>query len=349
MTKLFAGSYTKWITPGFGGQGEGLYIMDFDPETGEIKTSETYPLVNPSYLTVFDNTLYTFNEISLEETPLLYAFKINLNGQLELLNSVPINGSYPCHITYSREHKSIFISCYGSGNILIYPINNDGSVGPEMHNIQHRGNSQNSLRQEMPHVHFVGISGNNEKMFVADLGIDKIMIYALEGEAGLCVSLISYIRMPGGSGPRHLAFHPDGKFLFVLAELTAEIFLIDLYARKIITSLPLLSETVDLLPSAAAIKISDDGRYIYVSERTTNKIFVLKFDNKQETIEWIHETEAHVITPRDFLLDSLGKWLIIAGQDSDSLSVFKRDVVRGTIMFYKTHKNFKSISCLILI
>lgn len=343
--KWFAGSYTKWITPEFGGHGEGIYTLDFDPATGEIKIMNTHYLINPSYLTIVSNVLYTFNEVSINEKPLLYAFRINSEGQLKLINSVPINGSYPCHITHSGKHNCLFVSCYGSGSFLVYPVNFDGSVVSEVHNFQHNGHSKHLIRQSAPHVHCITVSENGREVFIADLGIDRVMIYTLENEEKLQVSLKSYIQLPPGSGPRHLVLHPDGRLLFVVTELTAEIFLIDLYSEKIINSLMLPADTSEA--SAAAIKISKDGRYIYISERVTHKIFVVEYDNTKQDIKLIDEVKANVLVPRDFLLDSTGTWLVAAGQASDSLSVFKRDKVNGRIKLYKTNENFTSLSCLV--
>lgn len=346
--RLFAGSYTKWITPDFGGHGEGIYSLDFDPKTGCIKIVDTFDVMNPSYLAVFDNVLYTFNEVSLDENPMLYAFKINKNGCLQQINRFPLNGSYPCHIMHSQEHRSLFVSCYGSGDVLIHSINNDGSIGKETHKIQHSGKSKNLLRQEAPHVHFVGLSRNGKEMYVADLGIDKIMVYTLKADFTLRgVSYKSSIQMPEGSGPRHFVIHPNDRFLIVLTEMTAEVFLIDLQLEKILDYIVLLPDKNYVLPSASAIKISGDGRFVYVSERSNNKVFILKFDVSKGILELIGEVDAHVLTPRDFMLDTAGNWLIMAGQVSDSLSFFKRNIRSGEIEFYSNHKNFKSISCLI--
>lgn len=345
--RLFAGSYTKWITPDFGGHGEGIYSLDFDPKTGCIKIVDTFDVMNPSYLAVFDNVLYTFNEVSLDENPMLYAFKINKNGCLQQINRFPLNGSYPCHIMHSQEHRSLFVSCYGSGDVLIHSINNDGSIGKETHKIQHSGKSKNLLRQEAPHVHFVGLSRNGKEMYVADLGIDKIMVYSLAGDVNFHVYSKGYIQLPEGSGPRHFVFHPNDRFLIVLTEISAEVFLIDLQLNRIIDSNLLYPNRSDITPGAAAIKISRDGGFVYVSERSKNKIFVLRIDLVKESIMLIREVEAGVITPRDFMLDPSGNWLITAGQDSDSLGVFKRNSRTEEIEFCKTHKDLKSISCLI--
>lgn len=344
--RLFGGSYTKMITQDFGGHGEGLYSLNFDSENGTIKIIDTCFIENPSYVTITNNILYTFNEVSLGEAPYLYAFRINEDGTFGLINKVAINGSYPCHITHSPEYDLIFVSCYGSGNVLLYSLNPDGSVGHELQKIQHHGKSKNPSRQDAPHVHYVGVDGTSGDVFVADLGIDKILMYAPQKASTLPLANKGCIQIPEGSGPRHFVWLADNRFLMVLTELTAEVFVIDLSSRKIIGTLKLPMDDSGLVPGAAAIKISGDGRFIYISERATNKIFILKFDDSKKVVQLVGEVSARVITPRDFLLDLTGNWLIVAGQDSNSLSLFKRDIQTGTIEHYKTLGGFKSISCL---
>lgn len=344
---LFAGSYTKMITPDFGGHGEGLYSLKFDPLNGDIKIVSTQQIVNPSYLTVLNDHLYTFNEVSLDEQPFLYAYKIGNNQQLELINKVPVNGAYPCHINYSAKYACLFVSCYGSGNVLVCPVSNDGSLKASIHNIVHEGSSVNILRQEAPHVHFVAVDDDNDQIFVSDLGIDKIMIYELKNQNNeISISYKESILIPEGSGPRHLIIHPGKKYLFVLTELSAEVMLIDISTKKVITSVKLISDS-GIIPGAAAIKISGDGKHIYASERSTNQIFDLKFDEYNKSLELIQSVETQVITPRDFMLDSSGNWLIVAGQDSDSWAIFKRNMLNGTVTFHKMFENLNSISCII--
>lgn len=344
---LFAGSYTKMITPDFGGHGEGLYSLVFDSTDGSITITGTCPLVNPSYLTVLNDHLYTFNEVSLDEQPFLYAYNIDKNNQLKLINKVPVSGAYPCHINYSAKYVCLFVSCYDSGNVLVYPLNDDGSLKLKIHNIVHEGKSVNAVRQEAPHVHFVAVDDENDQIFVSDLGTDRIMIYGLQNQREkIKISYIDCIHMPEGSGPRHLVLHPYKKYFFVLTELTAAIILVDISTQRIISSVKLLPDDSGIIPGAAAIKISNDGKYIYASERSSNKIFVLKFDEDNIKLEWIQNVDTHVETPRDFLLDSTGNWLIVAGQDSDSLAVFKRNVMNGEIELHKIVENINSISCL---
>lgn len=344
---LFAGSYTQMIAPDFGGHGDGLYSMEFDPINGNIKVVSTRHLVNPSYLTVINDNLYTFNEVSLDEEPFLYAFKVGENQILKFINKVPVDGAYACHINYSQKYACLFVSCYGGGNVLAFPVGTDGSVKPALYNIMHEGSSINTDRQEAPHVHYIAVDDESDRIFVSDLGIDKIMIYELKNQNNeISISYKESILIPEGSGPRHLIIHPGKKYLFALTELSAEVMLIDISTKKVITSVKLISDS-GIIPGAAAIKISGDGKHIYASERSTNQIFVLKFDEYNKSLELIQSVETHVITPRDFMLDSSGNWLIVAGQDSDSLAVFERNPFSGTVAFHKMFENFNSISCII--
>ena len=344
--KVFAGSYTKMIDANFGGTGEGVYCLDFDEVNGNLSLISKLKIENPSYLCVLNNILYTFNEVVQDETPFLYAYKIESNGELVLLNRLPINGDTPCHITFSTRYKCLFISCYGSGNVLIVSLNGDGSLGSAIRDLRHSGHSVNQERQNGPHAHCALVIDETDELYVTDLGTDRIYVYKIkELEDSLMIDYSSHIETPVGSGPRHLVAHPSSRYLFVVTELIPCVLMIDLAQKKIVSSITLAVR--DDIGSTAAIKMASDTKNLYVSERKGGSIFILSYDVNNACLKLTDEIKTNVTTPRDFLVDKTGNWLIVAGQDSNTISIYKRERSDGGWALNKTLDGIRSISCLI--
>jgi len=215
--------------------------------------------------------------------------------------------------------------------------------------LQHEGISVNKIRQEKAHTHAVVIDENFNNILITDLGIDKVMVYYIDGSNGKFEEKLKQeVRLPPGSGPRHIAVHADTKFAYVLNELTATVTLMrycdgDLEPLHTYQTLP---KEFKAVPSAAAIRVSENGKFIYISERGDNCIAVLRFDSDNETIEIIGRQKTMGKTPRDINLDPTGNWLLAANQDSDSVAIFKVDKNTGMIKPEHLVENIKSPVCL---
>ena len=348
---LYAGSYTEIIAGNFGGHGDGIYCFDFDPVSGSLKLLHTQPAINPSYLCIPSTKyLYTHTEVPVANKPRVQAFKIDqYDFSLRLMNEQEIPGGYPCHINFSKRNHCILVACYETGNIVIYPVAQDGKLLPQAIVLQHEGSSVNKLRQERAHAHAVVIDESFNNILVTDLGMDKVMVYHIDGNNGkLKEKLKQAVVLPPGSGPRHIAIHAETKFAYVLNELTATVAVMryrdgDLELLRTCQTLP---KEFKAIPSAAAIRISADGNYIYISERGDNCIAVLSFDIDNEALEIIGRQKTMGKTPRDINLDPTGNWLLAANQDSDSVAIFKVDKNTGMIKPEHLIENIKSPVCL---
>jgi 6-phosphogluconolactonase len=339
------------ISGNFGGHGDGIYCFDFEPVSGSLQLLHRQLATNPSYLCIPSTKyLYTHTEVLKVNKPRVQAYKINeYDFSLDLINEQEIHGGCPCHINFSKRNNCILVACYETGNTVIYPVAHDGKLLPQAKVLQHVGSSVNKVRQERAHPHAVVFDENFNNILVTDLGIDKVMVYHIDANKGKFKKRLKQaVTLPPGSGPRHIAVHAETKFAYVLNELTATITVMrycdgDIELLNTYQTLPKEFKTV---PSAAAIRISDNGKFIYTSERGDDCIAILRFDSDEETIEIIGRQKTMGKTPRDIILDPTGNWLLAANQDSDSVAIFKVDKTTGMIKPENLVENIKSPVCL---
>ena len=348
---LYAGSYTEIVTGNFGGYGEGIYCFDFDPDSGMLQLKHAQPATNPSYLSIPSTKyLYTCTEVLAAKKPQVQAYKINKNDfSLQLISEQGIPGGCPCHINFSTKNNCLLVACYETGNIILYPVAQDGKLLPHAKVLQHNGSSVNQLRQKKAHAHAVMVDEEFSNIMITDLGMDKVMVYHIDSVNGeFEVKLKQEISLPPGSGPRHIAIHTETKHAYVLNELTGTVTVMayDNGHLESLSTCPALPKEFKAIPGAAAIRVSADGRFIYTSERSDDCISVLRFDSNNATLEIIGRQKTLGKTPRDFILDPTGNWLLAANQDSDSVAIFKVDKNTGKIEPVHLVDNIKSPACL---
>lgn len=348
---LYAGSYTEMITGDFGGHGDGIYCFNFDPRSGSLQLMHALSGKNPSYLCIpSTGYLYTHTEVIESDKPRSQAYKINKNDfSLQLMNEQEIPGGLPCYIKFSNKNNCILVACYQTGNTVIFPLAEDRKLLPHAKVIQHEGSSVNPLRQERAHAHMVAIDDNFNNILVVDLGMDKIMVYDIDEDNGkFVINLKQAVRVPPGSGPRHIAVHPATMLAYVINELTATVTVMR-YAdgnMEPMSTFQTLPKEFKEEPSGASIRVSENGKFIYISERGENCITVLRFDQENQTMAIVGREKTMGKTPRDINLDPTGNWLLAANQDSDSIAVFKIDKTTGMIMPEHLIENIKSPVCL---
>ena len=219
---LFTGTYT-------GSGSKGIYVYSFNAQTGKATwVSNTDTATNPSYLTVSHNGnfVYAVNETNGADPGKVSAFSFNKNkGTLKFINSEFSGGDDPCHVAASDDGKWLAVANYTGGSISVFPLNKNGSLQPYSQLIQDSGSSINKERQEKAHVHAAVFSPDNAYLFTPDLGMDKVMIYKFNPvlKQPLKPSSPPFVNAPPGSGPRHLTFHPNKKFAYLIHELTGSV------------------------------------------------------------------------------------------------------------------------------
>ncbi len=343
----FIGTYTEPILFGTGkvlqGKGEGIYVYRLDPSSGELQfVSKTTGVVNPSYL-AFDAAgtfLYAVNELKTyegEATGTVSAFAVDRGtGTLALLNERCTGGTDPCHVTVDARRKHVLVANFMSGSVSVLPVRDDGSLGAACAFVQHHGSSVDPSRQAGPHAHSVTLDAANRFAFVPDLGLDKLMIYRFDAERGtLDANATPWLDSLPGAGPRHLSFHPDGRFAYLVNELDSTISVLSFDAGA--GALHRL-QTVRTLPdgfggagTCADIHVDPSGRFVYASNRGHDSIVIHRIDQGRGLLGYVGHEPTRGFTPRSFAIDAAGRFLLVANQDSDTIVAFRIDARTGML------------------
>lgn len=325
---LYVGTYT---TEG----SEGIYVFKFNTQTGALtRVSTMGGIQNPSFLAISPDKsrLYAVSEI---DPGVVNSYRINpQSGKLSLLNIRPANGVWPCHIAVDKTGKNVLVGNYGSGNLCLLPIKADGSLGEPGPTLQHTGKGANPERQEKAHVHSINIAPNNRDVFVADLGIDKIMAYTLDASKGtLQPGNPPFIQVKPGAGPRHFAFHPKKKFAYAILELdcTVGVYRYEKGALKAVQTISTLPDDFNGKNTCADIHISPDGKFLYGSNRGHHSIVMYRINQKTGELTLVGHQSVLGETPRNFTIDPSGNFLLVANQDTDNIQVFRRDKKTGKL------------------
>jgi 6-phosphogluconolactonase len=347
---VYTGSYTLRLPGNQGGHGEGIYCLDFDPTTGKLKHLNTTPAVNPTYLSIpVPGFLYTHTELVEAEHPHMQTYRIDPGDHsLHLMGEVPVPGGYPCHVSYSEKYHAVIDACYQTGSVVIYPVGASGELLPAARVLQHHGTGPNAARQERAHTHCVVVNDTLDRLLVTDLGIDRIMIYKNAGSAGVeGFALSGEVVFPGGSGPRHIATHPSGRYHFVVSEMTSTVGVLrdEAGAVELLGVYESLPEALLGEGAAAAIRVSPDGRHVYVSDRADGHIAVFRFDQAKEGLELLTRVDTGGRTPRDIIFDPTGGWMLAAVQDIDAVRVFRVDAATGGLEFTHELTGIRSPAC----
>ena len=345
-TLVYVGTYTDPIKFGTGqifeGKGEGIYLLELDLSSGELRPVETFMnIVNPSYLAISKKGgfLYAVNELKEfqgKPSGSVSSFKISdEDGKLTFINLQPTNGTDPCHVELNKEGTKLFVSNFMSGSVAVFPIRADGSISEISQFIQHTGSSVNPARQSGPHAHSLVFSPDEKFAFVPDLGLDKLMIYkSNDGEPALIEAGVPYFKTQPGAGPRHCAFSPSGQFCYLINELDCTILALSYNAKNgsftELQSVSSLPEGVGISGNSCAdIHITPDGAYLFGSNRGYNSLSIYKICKESGLLEYVGSQSCGGEIPRNFMIDPGGNYLLCANQNSDNIVVFRIDLATG--------------------
>lgn len=326
---MLVGTYT-------GSGSDGIYVYRFDNSTGECKYVSSVKTSNPSYLAVSPNNkfVYSANEDAPGSVTSL-SFDAT-KGQLSMINQVSSHGRHPCYITVDKTGRWVIVGNYSSGTIAVYPVQKNGSIGTSSDTVQHLGYSVNSERQESAHVHSTFLSKDNKFLYVPDLGMDKVMIYKFNNKIGkLSPASVPFVITEAGSGPRHIDIHPNGKYAYLMEELTGSISVYEIEKDGFLN----LVQNISGLPpdftgvvGSADIHVSPDGKFVYCSNRgESNTIGILQINPSNGQLSPVGYESTLGKTPRNFNFDPSGNFLLVANQNSDEIVIFKRDKETGLL------------------
>ena len=333
---VFVGTYT-------GSGSEGIYRFEFDTTSGEM----TPPVLvgkasNPSFLALHPSKPYLYAVSEVESVggkpggAVLAFTVVGEKGMLTPLNAESTQGSGPCHIIVDKAGKNVLVANYGGGSVAVLPIHSDGKVGPASAFVQHRGTGGDPSRQTGPHAHSTTLDAANAYAFVADLGLDKMMIYKFGADAGtITPNKPPAARTAPASGPRHFDFHPNGKFAYAIDELDSTVTSWN-YDAEHGNLLPL--QTISTLPRGvtkqnypADIHVHPSGKFLYGSNRGHDSIAVYMIAPVTGKLTFIEAETKGIKNPRNFAIDPSGNFLLVANQDLDNIVVFKIDPDDGSL------------------
>ena len=337
---LFVGTYTNTDS-------KGIYIYDFDSQTGAATwVSNTDSVTNPSWLTISKNQkyVYTVNETNGLNPGRVTAYSFDKkSGSLHFLNTTASGGDDPCYISTTSDNKWIAVANYTSGTATVFPINKNGTVAPYSQ-IIYDSVYKNSGKIVTPHVHETVFSPDEKFLLTPDLGLDEVVTYRFDGsiKQSLILSSAAFTKSEKGSGPRHLVFSPDKKFVYLLHEMGGTVTAYSYNAGK-------LSQTQDIAAfpdgfvgkkDGAEICISPDGKFLYASTRgDLNSIATFLIDSLSGKLTVKAFQSSFGKGPRNFIIDPTGNYLLVANQDSKNIVIFKRDKETGLLI--KTDKEIE--------
>lgn len=326
--RVYIGTYTAGDSIS-----KGVYTCELDTETGKLTEPKlAAALINPSFLAVHPTGEFLYAADQIIEGPdkgqgAVTALRINADGTLTKINHQPCEGGAPCHCNVDATGTNLLIANYGGGNVAVYPINEDGSLMPVSCNIQHDGKSIDKSRQEGPHAHSINLSSDNRFAYAADLGLDKIMIYAFDPASHTLTPAMQPAALvtPGG-GPRHFSIHPSGSFAYTNNEMTM---VVTAFSRnpedgslQAIQEISTIPAGYDGRKSTAECLVHPSGEFLYVSNRGHETITAYTIDQETGLLTYVENEPTGGKEPRNFFIDPSGKWLLAENQNSDSVFVF---------------------------
>lgn len=326
---MFVGTYT-------GGDSKGIYVYALDTVAGTSRYVSEINVENPSYL-VLDSTekyVYAVTEDDDISKAAINAFRFNKQeGKLSFINKQLTGGAAPCHVNIDKSGKHIIVSNYNGGSLSLFDTNEDGSLNPSSKVINFVGQGVDKERQNQSHIHFSQFSPDQKYLFADDLGTDKIHKFIVNPQDSinyLSIGTPSFFKVADGLGPRHLAFHPNGKYAYLITEMGGDVVVFDYNDGNLNQKQTIKADTLKAKGSAD-IHISPDGKFVYASNRLKGDglaIFSVNQSDGKLTKVGYQPTGKH---PRNFVITPNGRFLLVANRDSDQIQIFKRDLKTGLL------------------
>ncbi len=317
------------------GNNAGIHVYEFDSQTGEMHFKTRNVENSAGFFTVTSDRKYIYSTSSGNT---ISAYRYNsTSGELTFLNKQPTGGGGSAYVSADASGKYVFSASYGGGSLSALPVQQDGSLGPDVQVIKHEGRSVDTARQTKSYVHSIVVSPDNRYVITADLGTDKMNIYSFDSKrrpAPLAPAAQPFVHVEPGSGPRHSTFHPSKKFYYVVNELNSKIDAFN-YKDGHLTH----TQTVAMLPEgftgrgdAADIHVSPDGKFLYGTTRADiNEVVAYSIDQKTGKLSFAGRQSTLGKGSRTFEIDPAGNFLVLTNQGSNTVVIFKRDQKTGLL------------------
>ncbi|TDQ41062.1 6-phosphogluconolactonase [Aureibacillus halotolerans] len=310
-----------------------MYSVELDTASAKLTAPVLVAeLDNPTYVNLSTDGQVLYAVAKEGDSGGVAAYSVSSSGELTPLNKQIGGEGSPCHVSVNDARTQVVTANYHTGLVALYPVEADGSLGPVAATVQHKGSGPNSDRQEKAHAHYAGFTPDQRYVVAVDLGTDELITYdPLNNELN---QVARFVFAPG-SGPRHIAFHPDGKHAFVLTELSNEVVVLSYDAK---TGVFEQEQAISTLPSdffensqGSAIHLSSDGAFVYAGNRGHDSIAVFSVDETSKKLSLVQRVSTEGHWPRDFVLDPTEGYVVAANQESDNVLVYKRDKDTGKL------------------
>ncbi|WP_020472132.1 lactonase family protein [Zavarzinella formosa] len=330
----FIGTYT-------GKMSKGIYRIEFDTATGKLGKAEVAAEIgSPSFLAVHPKLTHLFcvceEGIKGQKGGGVGSFTLDpKTGELKAVNVGSSVGDGPCHIVVDKEAKNVLLANYGGGSVAVLPLGEGGKLGEATSFVQHKGSSTVKSRQSEPHAHSINLDKANKFAIVADLGLDKVLVYKFDAAHGkIALNDPAGVALESGDGPRHFAFHPSKPFAYVNNELSSSVTALTYDAEhgtfKKLNSLSTLPEPTKGNSTAETV-VHPSGKFVYVSNRGHNSIAMFAVNQDTGELKALGHQGEGIKVPRNFNIDPSGQWMLVANQDGHSVIVFKIDPETGKL------------------
>ncbi|MED1303967.1 6-phosphogluconolactonase [[Bacillus thuringiensis] serovar konkukian] len=323
----YVGTYTKENS-------EGIYKFTLDTEAKKISNvALAAKLDNPTYVTINRNNKCLYSVVKEGESGGVAAYSIDSQtGELKEEDRQVVEGASPCHISVDSGNQAVVTANYHKGTIESFEVNEDGTINPATSIMAHEGSGPNKERQEKPHAHYAGYTPDEKYVVGVDLGIDKLITYEIKDSV---LKEVNSLSVNPGSGPRHITFHPNGKYVYVMTELSSEVITLTYKPEEgAFTELQYISTIPEAFGEnnqGSAIHISSDGSFVYAGNRGHNSIAVFSVNQNSGELTFVEHTSTEGNWPRDFVLDPTEKFLVATNEKSHNLVLFSRDEFTGKL------------------
>jgi 6-phosphogluconolactonase len=334
--RIYVGTYTE-------GESKGIYRLLLDPATGRL-TPQGSPAeaVSPSFLAMSEDgtRLFAVNETgsSAADPPgSVTSFSVDpATGALALLGRASSSGPGPCHLSLDKGGKHVLVANYWGGSVAVLPVRRDGRLGGATAFVRHAGENP-TPRGPGPHAHAIRVDPSDRWALVTDLGLDTVFVYPYDAERGALGPVPRPVEMEKGAGPRHLAFDPDGRGVFVLNELNGTVvsFAFDPTDGSMVRvdSMSTLAAGYQGKNKSAEVAVSPDGRFLYASNRGPDDIAVFEILRPSRRLRLVGRQATGGRYPRHFAIDPSGRFLVVAHRDSDSVRAYRIDPATGLLSY----------------
>ena len=326
---LLIGTYTNT------GKSEGIYVYDFNTETGAFRAKSIGKnVINPSYLAVSKDNKFVYSVNEDGEKSSISAFSFDpVLGTLDFLNKLDSKGADPCYII--TDENNVLAANYSGGSIVVMGRDANGALTGPKQVIQHHGHSIDPKgRQASPHVHMVKFTPDKKYIVCNDLGTDKIYLYKYDGKSSNNVLTLSdSVAVQPGSGPRHITFSKDGKYAYLLQEINGQVTVFSYHDGhlKMLQETSMVPDDFDGESGAADIHLTPNGKFLYTTNRgTANSItrFAVQSNGKLVKKSTIPTAGKG---PRNFAIDPSGNFLLVAHQYTNNVVIFKINKETGAL------------------